>query len=191
MPEPQKSRAHGCVFYGLITVALVFLGVVAGIYFGTKKAVRFAIENYTTNAPITIPSLELSTADQKAIAARLAQQFEAGANGRGPEELVLGEEELNVLIAQSPDLKNYRKQIYLQPQADQLKAFLSLQLDQFKPWEEFSRKLGGTNYAGRFLNGTAYVNITVTNGVLKIAPRKLVVSATTLPDQFIKQFPWD
>jgi hypothetical protein len=188
--KQNPSRARGCLFYGLLTAVLVFFGVVAGIYFGTRKAVRYAIETYTTNGPVAIPTVQLPPAQQRSMANALVQQFEAAANHRGPDELVLGEDELNVLIAQSSDLRLFQRRVYLQPQGDELKAYISMPLDQFKPWQEFARKMGGTNYAGRYLNGIAYAGIAVTNGILKLEPRKMVIAAKALPNEFIKQFPW-
>jgi hypothetical protein len=191
MTEEKKSSARGCLFYGLITIALVFLGVVAGIFFGTKKAVRYAIEEYTTNGPVTIPLLQMPPAQQRAVANSLLQQFQASANNQGPDELIIGEEELNALIAQARDLSAYNRHVYLQPQSEEIKGFVSLPLDQFKAWQEFAYKMGGTNYTGRYFNGIAYFSLTVTNGLLKVVPRKMVVSAKTLPDQFLRQFPWN
>lgn len=191
MTEGKKSGARGCLFYGLITIALVFLGVIAGIYFGTRKAVRYAIETYTTNAPAPIPLLQIPLAQQRSVADSIIQRFQVSANRQGPDELVINEDELNVLISQAPDLRAYNKHIYLQPQGNELKAYISLPLDEFKPWQQFAYKMGGTNYAGRYLNGLAYVNLVVTNGLLKVSPRKMVVSAKSLPDQFMKQFPWN
>lgn len=189
--QVKEVKGRGCLFYGLITAGLVFIGVLVGVYFGTRKAVRYAIEMYTTNAPTTIPTIQMAPAQQRSLVNGLLQQFEAGANNRGPSELVIGEQELNALIAQASDLKAYQRHVYLQPQGNELKAFISLPLDQFKPWQEFAYKMGGTNYAGRYMNGIAYATLVVTNGLLKIEPRKMVVAAKTLPDQFIKQFPWD
>jgi hypothetical protein len=188
--EQQPSRGKGCLFYGLITAALVFVGVLGGIYFGTRKAVRFAIETYTTNAPTTIPTLQIPPMQQRNIANDLLKQFEARANSQTLEDLVLDEQQLNALIAQPSEMRAYKGHVYLQPQGEQLKAFISLPLDQFKQWQEFAQKMGGTNYAGRYLNGLAYVNLVLTNGTLTVAPRKVVVSAQSLPDQFLKQFPW-
>ena len=188
--EKQESHGKGCLFYGLVTAALVFIGVIVGIYFGTRKAVRYAIETYTTNAPTTIPTLEISAIQQRNIANDLLKQFEARANGQAPEDLVLDEQQLNALISQPSEMRAYKGHVYLQPQGEELKAFVSLPLDQFKQWQEFAQKMGGTNYAGRYMNGLAYVNLVVTNSMLTVAPRKVVVSAKSLPDQFLKQFPW-
>ena len=192
MTEAKQNppRARGCLFYGFLTAVLVFIGVIAGIYFGTRKAVRYAIETYTTNAPTAIPAVQMPPAQQRAVANRLVQQFEEAANHRGPDELVLGEDELNVLIAQSSDLRLFHRRIYLQPHDNELKAYISMPLDQFKPWQDFATRMGGTNYAGRYLNGIAYAGIVLTNGVLQVEPRKMVISAKTLPDEFIAQFPW-
>ena len=188
--EKQPSRGKGCLFYGLITVAFVFIGVVAGIYFGTRKAIRYAIETYTTNAPTTIPALQIPPIQQRNLANELLKQFEERANSPAPDDLVLDEQQLNVLIAQPAEMRPYKGHIYLQPQDEELKAFVSLPLDQFKQWQDFAQKMGGTNYTGRYLNGLAYVNLVVTNGVLAVIPRKVVVSASSLPDQFLKEFPW-
>jgi hypothetical protein len=191
MTEKTESRGRGCLFYGLLTLALVFAGMMAGIYFGTRKAVRYAIDTYTTNAPTTIPMLNLPATRQRALATELVKQFEAAANSREPEELVVGEEELNVMIAQSPDLRAFNRNIYLQPQGEELKAFISMPLDQFPQWRDFALKMGGTNYSGRYLNGIAYLNLGVTNGALTAKPRRVEVGGAPLPDQFLKQFPWD
>lgn len=189
--EKQQPRGRGCLLYGLITAALVFIGVIGGIYFGTRKAVRYAIETYTTNAPTTIPALQIPPVQQRNIATDLLKQFETRANSPGADDLVLDEQQLNVLISQPSEMRSYKGHVYLQPQGEELKAFVSLPLDQFKQWQEFAQKMGGTNYAGRYLNGLAYINLVVTNGSLAVAPRKVVVSAKSLPDQFLSQFPWN
>jgi hypothetical protein len=188
--DQQPSRARGCLFYGAVTAALVFLGVIAGIYFGTRKAFRYAIETYTTNAPAPIPLLRIPPGQQRTVANALLLQFEQSANNRGPDELVVGEDELNVLVAQSAEMRAYKGHVYLQPEGNELKAFVSFPLDQFKQWHDFALKLGGTNYSGRYLNGLAYLNLVVTNGVITVAPSKVLVSAQPLPDKFLKEFPW-
>src|SRR5262245_39767938 len=119
MEEKQPSRGKGCLFYGLITAVFVFVGVLGGIYFGTRKAARYAIETYTTNAPTTIPTLQISPMQQRNIANDLLKEFEARANSQTPEDLVLDEQQLNVLIAQPSEMRAYKGHVYLQPQGEQ------------------------------------------------------------------------
>jgi hypothetical protein len=84
----------------------------------------------------------------------------------------------------------YQHHIYLQPEGSELKAFISLPLDQFKPWQEFAQRMGGTNYSGRYLNGIVYTALAVTNGLLEVKPRQMEIRGQPLPKEFIKQFPW-
>jgi hypothetical protein len=180
----------GCLAIGLATFIFVIIGIFLGLYFGTRKAIQYAVENYTTNAPIEIPELQIASTEQKQITRTLQQNAQRIISSQGPREIVLSEQDLNVLIAQSPDLQKYKKQIYLKPDGDQLRAFLSLPLDQFEPWKKFSKKMAGDKWGGRYLNGMAILNLSVTNGVLQVVPKKVVVRATTLPDDFINRFPW-
>ncbi|HEV8541682.1 MAG TPA: hypothetical protein VGR78_04770, partial [Verrucomicrobiae bacterium] len=149
MAERAEQQPKGCFFYGFITVVLVFIGILVGVYFGTRKAVQYTIETYTTNAPASIPALQLSPAEQKRLADSLQTQATTALRGNNPGELVLTENDLNVLIAQSPDLAAYRQQIYLRPEGDQLRAYLSLPLDQFAPWKDFTSRFGSKKWAGR------------------------------------------
>src|SRR4051812_9643637 len=118
MAERAERQPKGCFFYGFITVVLVFIGIIAGVYFGTRKAVQYAIETYTTNAPAQIPTLQIPPAEQQRVADSLRQRAADALRNGGAHELALDENDLNVIIAQSPDLTAYRKQIYLRPEGD-------------------------------------------------------------------------
>lgn len=190
MPDPAKRRT-GCLIYALITGLLVLLGIILGIYFGTRQAISYAVENYTTNAPAAIPVLEIPPSQQKQIASALLNQATQVMNQKGPAEIALTETDLNVLIAQSPNLRGYQKQVYLKPDGNQLRAFISLPLDQFPDWTEFTKKMHGEKWRGRYLNGTAILGLSVSNNILQVFPKKIIVRATTLPDEFTRRFPWD
>jgi hypothetical protein len=183
MPEKVQKQGRGCLFYGVITMILVIIGVAAGIYFGARKAILTAVANYTSATPAPIPQLRISDAEKDRIARQLALQARQVTQGQGPKELALGEQELNVLLSQSPELRAYSNQIYLQPEGDKLKAHLSLPLDQFEHWKSLSRKISGDLH-NRYLNGTAFLNVGVTNGTLSLSLADLVVNGKTLPQEF-------
>ena len=186
MAETTK-RGRGCFFYGAITFVLVLIGVMLGIYFGARKAAQAAIANYTATSPADLPRLNLSPADQERIARELAANAQRAAQGQGGAELALGEQELNVLLRQAPQVEKVREQIYLQPEGDKLKAQMSLPLDQFEEWNSFRKKIGGGNFTNRYLNGTAFLDLSVTNGTLQMAITNLVVNNQTLPEEFTKR----
>ena len=182
-----ENKKRGCFFYGAITFVLVLIGVMLGIYFGARKAAHAAIASYTSTSGVTLPRLNLSPADQERIARDLATNAQRAAQGQGSAELALGEQELNVLLRQAPQIEKVREQIYLQPEGDKLKAQMSLPLDQFEEWNSFRKKIGGGHLTNRYLNGTAFLDLSVTNGTLQMAITNLVVNNQTLPEEFTKR----
>ncbi len=186
MAEKVQKKGRGCLFYGAITMALVFLGVIAGIYFGMRKAILTAVASYTSSAPAPIPQLQISPQERERIARELARQAQQISQGTGPAQVDLSEKELNVLIAESPEMKAYSQQIYLQPEGDKLKAQLSVPLDQFEHWRALARKIGG-DMNNRYVNGTALLNVGITNGALSLSMADLVVNGKSLPEEFTKR----
>src|SRR5688500_6911451 len=120
MSENRPKQGRGCVFYGCLTAVFVFIGVIAGIYFGTRQAVKYAVSAFTTNAPAAVPGLNLSAAEQQAISRSVEQRASSAMRGSDPAPLRLAEKELNVLLAQSPDLRRYSNQFYVRPVGTQL-----------------------------------------------------------------------
>jgi hypothetical protein len=181
---PKKGR--GCFFYGAITLALVFIGVVAGIYFGIRKGFLTGVETYTAPAPAPIPRLQISPQEQERLARNLAAQAEQATRPGGPEELALTEQELNVLLNQWPAMGPFSEQIYLRPEGDKLKAQVSVPLDQFELWNSITRKLW-TSPGKRYLNGIASFNVGITNGALTLSLADFEANGKNLPEEFIKR----
>ncbi|MGN6385283.1 MAG: hypothetical protein ACTHMT_03495 [Verrucomicrobiota bacterium] len=184
MATTKEAKNRGCFFYGILTFVLVFIGVVAGLYFGTRKAIKTAVANYTTNAPVAIPRLTISETEQKQVAERIQKNAEQAIKSGKGGTIALDGKELNILLAQSPDLKSLAPHIYVEPAGTNLQAQLSLPLDQFKLWEQFSSKFG-PEFKGRYLNGTATLGVASTNGQLSIRLRGLEVNGKPLPEAFI------
>src|SRR5512142_1245028 len=116
--ELEPRQEHGCWFYGCIT-ALGLLGLtVLGVYLGCRYVagkIRQGIETYTDTAPKPLPMVEMPE-DRRHKILRCAKDFERAVT-TFPEAkdarfltdeqrtLVLTEDELNVLLEQSTDLK--------------------------------------------------------------------------------------
>lgn len=185
--EKAQRQARGCFFYGTITFVLVLIGVMLGIYFGARKAALAAVARYTSTSPVAIPRLNLSPAEEDRIAHELAQTAQRAATGQGLAEVSLSEQEVNVLLGQSADIRPYREQIYLQPEGDKLKAQMSVPLDQFDLWKSFRSKIGGNDLTNRFLNGIALLSLSLTNGRIHMVVTNLVVNGESLPQEFIQR----
>lgn len=184
MPDSTQKQGRGCFFYGCLSVVLIFIGVLAGVYFGTRKAVKMAVAAFTTNAPAVIPKLDLSTADREALVRSIQQQANAALRAGGTASIALGEKELNALLAQSSQSAAYASQFYLRPTGTQLQAQVSLPLDQFELWKSFTRKLRAKDLEGRFFNGVALLETGVTNGALRLIVKDLLVNGKSLPGEF-------
>jgi hypothetical protein len=152
-----------------------------------RQAIRTLVGDYTSTSPATIPHLQISPAEQERIAKNIWQETEKLLKGGGSQPLQLDETELNVLMAESPQLKSYGKEIYLQPSENSLKAQVSLPLDQFKFWQEANKRLASTNMSGRYLNGTATFDLSITNGELRLILRDLIANGKSVPATFINR----
>ena len=183
MPENTPKQGRGCVFYGCLTAVLVFIGVILGIYFGTRAAVKFAVNAFTTNAPAAVPPIELTAAEQDAIAQSLEQRASL-LSGANPAPLRISEKELNILLRQSPDLRPYGSQYYLRLDGTQLQAHVSMPLDQFGFWKDFTKRLLSKDLSGRYFNGTAVLHPEVTNGTVSVSIQDLLVNGRSLPGEF-------
>ena len=184
MADGEAKRGRGCVFYGCLTTALVFIGVILGIYFGTRQAVKYAVTTYTASGPAKVPALPISPAEQDRIFRSLEQRAAEIARSGSTNPVALGETELNVLISHSPDLRRFKDQIYLKPSGTQIQAHVSVPLDQFSLWKEFLQKLRARSLEGRYFNGIAVLSPSATNGALSLSISDVIVGGKSLPADF-------
>jgi hypothetical protein len=185
MADNAKRPGRGCFFYGTITFVLVLVGVLLGVYLGIRKATLVNIPKYTAAGPAPIPRLNLSRAEQDRMARELAQTLQRAAAGQGT-EVALNEQDLNVILRQSPQIQGRDEDVYLQAEGDKLKAQMSVPLDQFEQWKTFRSKLFAGNLTNRYFNGTAFLSLEITNGAIKLTITNLVANGETLPREFTK-----
>src|SRR5574338_699409 len=117
MADDKQRRGRGCFFYGAITFVLVLIGVTVGLYLGARKAALAAVQKYTSTTAVAVPRLNLSPAEEERIAGELARNAQRAAQTPGG-EIVLNEQEINVLLGQSPEIRRFNHQIYLQTEGD-------------------------------------------------------------------------
>jgi hypothetical protein len=185
MPDNPSGKSRGCFFYGCLTGILVFFGVVIGLYFGIRQAVRILNRDYTASAPAPVPQLQILEAEKQRIAQSIRDQADAAAKNTTPPPLTLNETELNVLLAQSPELKSYVKQIYLKPEDNTLKAQVSIPLDQFNFWKAASKRMWLPELRNRYLNGLATFDVASSNGQVTLFLKDMLVNGKSLPKTFI------
>jgi len=191
MPDRPSGKTRGCFFYGCLTGILVFIGVILGLYFGIRQAVRTLGRDYTSTNSLTLPQLQISPAERDRIAKSIKDQTDAALKNRTPPPLTLSETEINVLLAQSSGSNFSFKQIYVTPEDNTLKAKVSVPLDQFPFWETTSKRLWLPELRGRYLNGIATFDINTSNGQVNLFLKDLVVNGKSLPKTFIDRVKYE
>src|SRR6185436_12737830 len=161
LPPELPKKQRGCLFYGLITLAVVLL--LAGI--GTWLAVRYAlktasgfVDQYTSTNRIPIESVAISQSELKSLRERLTSFSEALEGRPGSRDLVLSAHDINALIQNDPEYIGLREKLFVMIEGDQIKGKLSMPLDDLGPFK----------LKGRYLNGVAILKVSLENGALDV-----------------------
>lgn len=179
----DSSKGRGCIFYGCLMVIVVVVAVLVGTYFGTRHVVRNMVTTWTDTAPAPVPSLDLSDREINDRSEKIQTEFSQAVARE--ETFSLDEKDLNVLLASNPSFEPYTKQIYLQVSSNDLKAKVSLPLDQFDLWKKVSSRFGGKALDGRYLNATVTLEPSInTNQELRLVVKSAQVKGSPLPDSF-------
>lgn len=188
LPE-KKSSGRGCFLYGCLSVViLVLLGIIVAVL-AVRYYVRSTIEQFTDAEPRQFETVTLTSEQNQALQDRLQGFFRNLQDTNQPARLSLDDAEANALIATEPGLAEVKKHIRVQFAGDQVQCLVSLPLDPLAGMPF----LGGLK--GRFMNATASVGISLTNGELTAKLVDAQVKGNSLPPQALaeieKNLPWD
>ena len=174
-PPPQKSGG-GCGCFGtgcLIALGvLLLLGLVVGIG-GFFVAKQFR-ENLTADHPVPVPVFPATEAQYSAVTSRL-RAFSDAIKAHQGAALELSADDLNTLVAKDPDYADLRGKLFFTIEQDLLGVQASAPLGDMP--------IVGTLFRGRYFNGKASGEITVSQGTLRFVPHTLEANGKRLgPD---------
>ena len=179
--ESQK-KGRGCLFYACITIVVVIIALFVGTYLGTRHALNTVITKYTSSAPVEVPALGLSPEERTRRLALLQTNLQTNLRSGGV--VTLDEIDLNLLLAQSPDLQKFADQIHLAIETNLLKAQVSIPLDQFAEWKKVATRFRSKQLTGRYLNATLVLQPAFENNNLQLDLLDVQVNGESLPDTF-------
>jgi hypothetical protein len=171
VPEP-RPKGRGCFFYGCLTLVILFLAAMVAGYFAVRGAVNAFVAHYTDAEPMELPETVLTPAESEALDQRLAAFKDGVENPDAVPALVLDAREINALLLRHPELKG---KVLLSLEDDQVKGKLSLPLDEFKA------PIIGRWLRGRYLNGSATLRASMTNGMLVVTLQSVEVKGRPIP----------
>lgn len=175
--EINPAKKRGCLFYGCLSLVIVALLVVTvGIlgYFLIKRTTEGWVRDYTDAGPATLERVEYSR-EQTDLLQRKAAEFQRALEaGTNVIELTLTADDLNALISTQRKLKDM---LLVRIDNDQVRGDISMPLTD----------LGPVKLGGRYLNASVSFNIALTNGVLDIRLRDVMVKDKPLPAMVLSE----
>ena len=175
MSETKKGR--GCFFYGCLTLVIVVIVVIIGLFFAGRLFYKKAFSMLTSPAPVAVQPVRLSTRDGDQAVKRLEDFTRLLQQKKADAPLEISSDELDYIVRNSRQGGQIREAIHLILTNDQIHAEMSMPLSVLKP-----------EWNGRYLNGEANVSVSLQGGALVINPTSIEVNGTKLPEQMVSQF---
>jgi hypothetical protein len=169
------KRRRGCLFYGGIVAVVILLLSLAGLLAGWHAAKKL-INSLTDPAPMPLPSVEMPAEQLEQLQRRVNDFKQAVREGSPTSPLELSADEINALIASDPTLRDWKGKIFVSIENDHPKALMSF------PTDDLHLPL----LKGRYLNGSATLNLSLENGTLRLAPLSVIVKGKPLPEVYMK-----
>jgi hypothetical protein len=180
MTTPEKKSGPGCFFYGCLTSILLVILVAVGGYLGVKWWVNHQLIPLTDPQPMELPQVEFTPEEARAARLQVDAFAKAIEAGKPAPPLVLDERALNLLIASVPELEPIRNHIYLSIRSNRIQGAISLPLEKIPV--PFLQK-----FKGRYLNGAAGLNVSLTNGFFSVTLQSLELKGKSVPEQAMAQ----
>lgn len=166
----KKKSGCGCFGCGCLVIIGVFFLTVLGIGFFVNKMVV----QYTTETPLQLSEVN-GTPEEFAAVEEKFKHFVAGLNGtEDAVPLVLTDHEINLFIANEPDLNKMASIARVKIDGDKLGAQINIPLD-------------GSPWSGRYLSGEGTVKASVENGEASIKIQSLSFNGTPIPAEAMKK----
>jgi hypothetical protein len=184
-PEPPLPKKRGCFFYGCITSLVLLLLIFIGLFIAMRLAIRWGnnkVAEYTDTSAMSVPKTDMTDDEIKTLKERVATFNNAVDAHSNTPPLVLTSREINGLLANDPDLKDYKDKFYVSLDGDTINGQVSLPLDGLKKVPIFSV----LDLKGRYMNGSGTFKGSMENGALSVFIEDLDVHGKPLPADFIK-----
>ncbi|HWI57312.1 MAG TPA: hypothetical protein VNZ22_08800 [Bacillota bacterium] len=172
---PAKPR-RGCLFYGFIIGSVLLLAILAALLLGLHYFKQM-LNEYTDTRPMPLPTVEVSSAEAEALQRRVEVFRDALRAGRPTAPLAMTGEEIDVLIATTPNLQGVKTNVYVTIEGNHLKGQMSIPMEQ----------VGLPVFKGRYLNGTGTFGLWLQNGQLHVSVQSFEVKGKPLPEVYMSK----
>src|ERR1051325_566768 len=99
-----EKKKRGCFFYGCLTLAIVFLLGILGIFIIFRLGMNMLVKN-TSASPLSFPQVEMKAEELKKTEDQVTLYQDDFKKGKRGQTLVLTDEQVNALIQNDPQMK--------------------------------------------------------------------------------------
>ena len=171
--QPVK-KGKGCFFYGCLIAVIIVALTAAGLFYGYWK-IKQTLMAYTDTESIRIEAVRVTDEQVQSYRARVEAFLEKAQEGKEPAQLVLTADEINALIQNSEQFKEFKGKVQISFANDKATGKVSLPLEDLDPVLK-----------GKYVNGEATFNVSCENGVLLVTLQALTVKGKPLPEMFLE-----
>jgi hypothetical protein len=169
-----EKKGLGCFAIGCITCVVIALVLTIGAGV-TTYLVYAKIKSYTAAAFVPVPVEEGTPERYAEINQRMEDVRQALLNNQAVKAEFTAQD-LNICIAQNPELKDVKGKVYLKFDNGLAHAQASVPLN------------GIPGFSGRYLNGTVQTSLGIENGKISIVPQAIQVAGKNIPNEMMAEF---
>ena len=179
--QPAQKRGFGCLGYGCIIAVVLIVLTIAGILLLARSAMRGAVERFTTEQPLVVPTVALDENARASFAAKFDDLKRVMNDPRGSGEFVLSQAELTGLLADTP----FNGKVFVELQGEAVGAIFSFPLNALGQWEAAKPIIG--DYLNRYATGSARAKVTVADGVAAVSFENLILNGQVFDGDALKE----
>ena len=179
--ETPERKPKGCLFWGCLIVAILFVVTVVLIVVGVILARNWAIgavEQYTEPKPADLPVVEVEEERRTEIVSSW-EDFKVALDEGRAAELSLDSDEFNIVAQEM--VPKAAEHAYFTIEGDELNGQVSI------PVDPFGAMIGTDRLDGRFFNASGTFDVTLSDGVLKIFMNQAEVKGEPIPQEAMQQ----
>ncbi len=154
----------------VIVLLVIFMGGYFG-YLGVKGYISGKVEQYTDTDPAELPKVTYSGQEAETVLARVETFTKAIEIGGQIPELILTAQDINVLINEHPNWRDFAGKLHVSIEEDKIHGTVSIPLSSIIGMLE-----------GRFLNGSAVFQVTFKDDQLNVNFDSLKIGGKEIPE---------
>lgn len=179
--QPAQKRGFGCLGYGCIIAVVLIVLTIGGIFLLARSAMRGAVERFTTEQPLVVPTVAMDESARASFTAKLDEIKRVMDDPRASGEFALSQAEVSGLLANTP----FNGKVFVELKGGAVEATFSFPLLALGQWEAAKPIIG--DYLNRYATGSARAKVTVNDGVTSVIFDNLVLNGQVFDGDALKE----